>query len=51
MYHRSPRIVNSIEGLQGQVERCNSMTQAGLSTDQVDDLVAFLNEAHYQFED
>lgn len=47
---RDPRIVNSIEGLMGQVARCNAMTSAGLDSDQEDDLVAYLNETWYHFE-
>ena len=49
VYSRDPRIVNSIEGLMGQVARCNEMTNAGLSSDQIDDLVAYLNETFYKF--
>jgi len=49
VYRREGRIVNSIEGLMGQVERCNQMTNANLDSDQVDDLVAYLNEHHYRF--
>ncbi|KAA3623698.1 MAG: cytochrome c [Proteobacteria bacterium] len=49
VYTRNNRIVNTIEGLMGQVDRCNAMTQADLSPDQVDDLVAYLNEQFYKF--
>jgi mono/diheme cytochrome c family protein len=49
VYSRDPRMVNSIEGLMGQVGRCNQMTNAGLSSDQIDDLVAYLNETYYKF--
>lgn len=49
VYTRENRVVNSIEGLMGQVDRCNSMTQANLSGEDVDDLVAYLNDRYYRF--
>ncbi len=51
VYTREDRRVNSIEGLMGQVERCNRMTDANLDADQIDDLVAYLNETYYRFGD
>jgi mono/diheme cytochrome c family protein len=49
VYTRDPRRVNTIEGLMGQVERCNQMTGANLDSDQIDDLVAYLNATYYHF--
>lgn len=49
VYTRENRMVSTIEGLMGQVERCNAMTRAGLADDEIDDLVAYLNETYYRF--
>lgn len=50
VYTRSPRRVNSVGGLIGQVEFCNQQLKKGLSKDQLNDLVAYLNETYYKFE-
>ncbi len=49
VYIREDRIVNSIEGLMGQVARCNQMTKTGLDGGQLDDVISYLNESHYEF--
>ncbi len=51
IYLRDERMVNTVEGLIGQVERCNSMIGLGLGGDQLDDLVTYLAERRYRFED
>ncbi|RTZ60691.1 MAG: cytochrome c [Gammaproteobacteria bacterium] len=51
VYTRENRRVNSIEGLTGQVHACNDMTHAELSEDDINDLIIYLNEAVYKFED
>lgn len=50
VYTRSPRRVNSVGGLIGQVEACNQQLKKGLSKDQLNDLIAYLNETYYKFE-
>ena len=50
VYTRENRKVNTIEGLMGQVEACNQATSAGLTPEQVDDVVAYLATEHYRFE-
>ncbi|HJP05952.1 MAG: hypothetical protein CL395_04930 [Acidiferrobacteraceae bacterium] len=50
IYLRSNRRVNSIEGLMGQVAFCNEQIRAGLNEYEIDDIVAYLNEAFYRFE-
>jgi mono/diheme cytochrome c family protein len=50
VYTRTPRRVNSVGGLVGQVEFCNQQLKKGLSKDQLNDLIAYLNEAYYKFE-
>jgi hypothetical protein len=50
VYTRKPRRVNSVGGLIGQVQFCNQQLQKGLSKDQLNDLVAYLNETYYKFE-
>ena len=51
VFTRENRRVNSIEGLIGQVHACNDMTHADLTEDDINDLVIYLNEAVYKFED
>ncbi len=50
IYLRSPRQVNSIEGLMGQIALCNAQTKVGLNDHGINDIVAYLNESYYQFE-
>ena len=49
IYTRSPRRVQSVEGLMKQVAFCNVQTGAGLNEHEVEDIVAYLNEAFYKF--
>ena len=49
IYERSPRRVQSIEGLMKQVAFCNRQIRAGLNDHEVEDIVAYLNEAFYRF--
>jgi cytochrome c553 len=49
MYTRANRRVKSVEGLMAQVEMCNNNLRRGLSKDQRDDLVKFLNDRYYKF--
>lgn len=50
IYTRDNRRVKSLSGLIKQVEICNRQLQAELSRAQVNDLIAYLNEAYYRFE-
>lgn len=50
MYLREGRMVKSIEGLLARVEFCNKQTRAGLTEDEINDVVRYLNESFYQFE-
>ncbi len=50
VYTRKPRRVNSVGGLVGQVEFCNQQLKKGLSKDQLNDLIVYLNETYYKFE-
>ena len=52
IYTREEHSVQSVEGLMARVEVCNVNTQNGeLSTDQIDDITAYLNETFYKYED
>ncbi len=51
VYTRVNRRVNTVEGLIGQVAACNTMTGLGLDSDQLDNLVTYLEERHYRFEE
>ncbi len=48
-YTRKNRRVNSVEGLIGQVNRCNHQLTANLNEDQIDDIVKYLNDTFYKF--
>jgi mono/diheme cytochrome c family protein len=50
MYTRKNRRVQTLSGLIGQVEGCNTQLQKALSKSQVDDITAYLNETYYRFE-
>ncbi|MDP6313052.1 MAG: cytochrome c [Arenicellales bacterium] len=50
VYTREDRRVKTIEGLMGQVDFCNEQIGAGLNDHELEDIVAYLNEAFYQFE-
>jgi cytochrome c553 len=49
MYSRPNRRIQSVEGLMAQVEICNSQLRRGLSKEQRDDLVKYLNDSYYKF--
>ncbi len=52
IYTREDHSVQTVEGLMARVEVCNVNTQNGeLSTDQIDDITAYLNETFYKYED
>lgn len=49
VYTRAGRRVKTIEGLMAQVEMCNGNLRRGLTREQRNDLVKFLNDSHYKF--
>jgi mono/diheme cytochrome c family protein len=49
LYTRTNRRVKSVEGLMAQVDMCNGNLRRGLSKQQRDDLVKFLNDTYYKF--
>ncbi len=49
MYKRADRKVRSAEGLMARVAGCNRQVNAGFSTDDVNDVVSYLNETYYRF--
>jgi cytochrome c2 len=50
IYTRKDRRVQTLSGLIGQVEACNTLLKKELSRGQVNDLIAYLNESYYRFE-
>ncbi len=50
IYTRKGRRVQTLSGLIGQVEACNTQLKKELSRGQVNDLIAYLNENYYRFE-
>jgi mono/diheme cytochrome c family protein len=50
VYTRKDRRVQTLGGLIGQVEGCNTQLKKQLTKAQVDDLIAYLNETYYRFE-
>ena len=50
LYTRKERRVRSLGGLIKQVEICNQQLRKELSHEQVNDLIAYLNETYYRFE-
>jgi mono/diheme cytochrome c family protein len=50
VYTRPNRRVKTIEGLQGQVRMCNGQLQTGLTRDELNDIVRFLNDRFYRFD-
>lgn len=50
VYTRENRRVQSLGGLMKQVEICNQQLKKELSAEQMEDLVAYLNETYYRFE-
>lgn len=51
LYTRDDRRIKSIEGLMGQVSRCNAMQNIGLSDDDLNGITKYLNENFYKFPD
>lgn len=52
IYTRENHRVKTVEGLMSQVQICNANTQNGeLSSDQEDDITAYLNEKFYKYDD
>ena len=49
VYTRPDRGVRSVEGLTGRVRLCNTQLKTGLSNDELNDLVRYLNESFYRF--
>ncbi len=49
LYTRADRSVRSVEGLTGRVRLCNTQLKTGLSKDELNDLVKYLNESFYRF--
>jgi len=49
VYTRKNRKVSSVEGLIGQVNGCNKQLSKNFNRDQINDIVAHLNEAYYKF--
>lgn len=50
VYTRKDRRIKTLEGVIGQVHRCNGNLNAKLSRDQVNDIIKFLNESYYKYE-
>ena len=50
IYTRDENRVKTVEGLMAMVEFCNQQTAAGFNEHELEDIVAYLNEAFYQFE-
>jgi len=51
IFTRKDRRIKTIEGLTGQVNNCNAMAHAALSDDDINDVVKYLNDAFYKFEE
>ncbi len=50
IYVRDDRRIKTVEGLMAQVEFCDRQIKSGLSDDEINDLVIYLNESYYKFE-
>jgi mono/diheme cytochrome c family protein len=51
IYTRSDRRIESLAGLRKQVNRCKNSLGASWPPDQIDDVVYYLNQTYYKFED
>ena len=51
LYTRDNRRVTSLEGLMGQIGRCNTMQSLNLSEDDLNGLTKYLNETFSKFGD
>lgn len=49
VYTRADRSVGSAEGLIGRVKLCNTQLKTGLSKDEMNDVVKYLNDSFYRF--
>ena len=51
IYTRENRRIDSLEALHKQVNRCKNSLDVGWPEEDVEDVVAYLNERFYKFED
>jgi cytochrome c2 len=51
VHTRKDRNIKTLEGLIGQVNQCNTQLDRRYTDAQVNDLIAYLNSAFYQFSD
>ncbi len=51
VHTRKDRKIKTLEGLIGQVNRCNTQLDRRYTDAQVNDLIAYLNSAFYKFSD
>jgi len=51
LYLDEDRRISDIGSLMNQVSSCNSYQETGLSEDEIDDVVKYLNESFYEFDD
>lgn len=51
IYTRENRRIGSLDALRKQVNRCKNSLDVGWPKDDVDDVVAYLNEHFYQFDE
>lgn len=49
IYTRPDHRVKSIEGLMGQVARCDQQLETRLSNEDKDNVIIYLNQAYYRF--
>jgi len=49
VYTRKDRKINTINGLEKQVERCSNSLRTSYTDDQNGDIVKFLNDDYYKF--
>ena len=49
VYKRTDHKIKSLEGLTGQINNCEHMTDIKLGKTQMNDLVKYLNETYYKF--
>jgi cytochrome c553 len=49
VYTRADRSIRSAEGLMGRVKFCNTQLKTGMSKDELNDVVKYLNESFYRF--
>ncbi len=49
VYTRANRTVRTVEGLSARVQLCNTQLKKGLSKDELNDIVKYLNDSYYRF--